>query len=98
MFCPRRATLLSRFMLIEPYAMINEGRHLPEVGVSEPFGRFVHSRRLSGDHAAAQQAASLLRDFARGKGAHGTCGMVCRRGDGGFARGSGADLRARRAY
>jgi adenylosuccinate synthase len=71
---PRVCTLLSRFMLIEPYAMINEARHLESIGVRDALGRLlVHEDCLV--ITPAHQAANRLRELARGAHAHGTCGM-----------------------
>jgi len=67
-------TLLSRFMLIEPYAMFNEARHLESLGVADVWGRLL----IDGCCPVitpAHQAANRLRELARGRAAHGTCGM-----------------------
>ncbi len=68
------ATHLSRFMLLEPLAMLQEAAHLVELGIGEPFAR------ATIDRAALvitpfQRAANRLRELARGGGRHGSCGM-----------------------
>ncbi|HET6250027.1 MAG TPA: adenylosuccinate synthetase [Tepidisphaeraceae bacterium] len=73
-FVPGVKTILSRFMLIEPYAMLNEASHLAQLGVRNPMASLVIDRRCL-VITPAQQAANRLREIARGKGAHGTCGM-----------------------
>lgn len=73
-FVPGVRTLLSRFMLIEPYALFNEARHLQSVGVSDPMRLLeIDSRCLV--ITPPQIAANRLRELARGANAHGTCGM-----------------------
>jgi adenylosuccinate synthase len=73
-FVPGVRTLLSRFMLIEPYAMLNEARHLESVGVPDAMRRtFVDGRCLV--ITPPQQIANRIRERARGADAHGTCGM-----------------------
>ena len=67
-------TLLSRFTLIEPYAMLNEARHLAALGVREPLAGVSIDRRCA-VITPAHQAANRIREIARGAGAHGTCGM-----------------------
>jgi adenylosuccinate synthase len=73
-FSPGVRTLLSRFMLIEPYALINEARHLESLGVQDALGRLlVHEDCLV--ITPPHQAANRLRELARGADAHGTCGV-----------------------
>ena len=67
-------TFLSRFMLIEPYALFNEESHLHEVGVHDAFNRLLIDGRCA-IITPAHQAANRLREIARGTAAHGTCGM-----------------------
>src|SRR5215472_7367567 len=67
-------TILSRFMLIEPYALLNEEKHLAEIGVNDALLRLhidPHCRVITPIH----QAANRLREFARGEARHGTCGL-----------------------
>jgi adenylosuccinate synthase len=67
-------TLLSRFMLIEPYAMINEARHLHAIGCGKVWDRlFIDHRCIV--ITPVHQAANRLRELARGEFAHGTCGQ-----------------------
>jgi adenylosuccinate synthase len=73
-FVPGVRTLLSRFMLIEPYALFNEAAHLAEMGVADALGRLL----IDADCPVitpAHQAANRLREIARGDDAHGTCGV-----------------------
>ena len=72
-FVPGVITLLSRFMLIEPYAMINEAAHLRSLGTADALQRlFVDENSVV--ITPPQQAANRLRELARAD-AHGTCGM-----------------------
>jgi adenylosuccinate synthase len=73
-FVPGVRTLLPRFMLIEPYALFNEAKHLAEIGVADAFERLVIDARCP-VITPAHQAANRLRELARGKEAHGTCGL-----------------------
>lgn len=73
-FIPAVKTLLSQHMLIEPYAMFNEARHLEELGVTDPMERLLIDARCA-VITPAHQAANRIRELARGKAAHGTCGM-----------------------
>ena len=72
-FVPGVRTLLSRFVLIEPYAMLAEVAHLAELGVDDAFGRLL----IDADCPVitpAHQCANRLRELHRGAAAHGTCG------------------------
>ena len=67
-------TLLSRFMFIEPYALLNEAEHLAAIGVADAMDRLLIDRRcpvITPCHVAANR----VRERARGDKAHGTCGM-----------------------
>ena len=73
-FLPGVRTLLSRFVLIEPYALINEAEHLRAIGVGDALRRLI----VDADCLVItppQQAANRLRELSRGPDAHGTCGM-----------------------
>ena len=73
-FEPHVRTLLSRFMLIDPYAMLNEAAHLHDLGVANVFSRtYIDQRCLV--IMPPQQIANRVRERARGDAAHGTCGM-----------------------
>lgn len=74
MFLPQTRTLLSRFMLIEPYALFNESSHLEKIGVRDPLGRLLIDGRCI-VITPAHQAANRIRELARRDAAHGTCGM-----------------------
>jgi adenylosuccinate synthase len=73
-FVPGVRTLLSRFVLVEPYALLNEARHLRDVGVPDALGRLWVDARCA-LITPCHQAANRLRELARGPAAHGTCGM-----------------------
>src|SRR5215213_5251193 len=68
------ATHLSRFMLLDPLAMLAEEQHLRELGVDDAF------ERTTIDEQALvltpfQRAVNRLRELARGDARHGSCGM-----------------------
>jgi adenylosuccinate synthase len=68
------ATHLSRFMLLEPMAMLEEARHLRALGAGEPF------ERTTVDAGALvitpfARAINRLSELARGNARHGSCGM-----------------------
>jgi adenylosuccinate synthase len=68
------ATHLSRFMLLDPLAMLQEERHLAALGVPDAF------ERTTIDAGALVispfgRAVNRLRELARGDGRHGSCGM-----------------------
>lgn len=67
-------THLSRFMLLEPLAMLEEERHLRQIGVSDAFRRTtIDARALV--ITPFQRAVNRLRELARGDARHGSCGM-----------------------
>jgi adenylosuccinate synthase len=71
---PSIATLLSRFMVIEPYALRNEVAHLQQLNAGDIWDRlFIDSRCAV--ITPAHQAANRLREAARGQARHGTCGQ-----------------------
>jgi adenylosuccinate synthase len=67
-------TFLSRFMLIEPYAMLNEAAPLEAIGVRSAWDRMTIDPRCK-VITPIHQAANRIREVARGDRAHGTCGM-----------------------
>jgi adenylosuccinate synthase len=72
-FLPTVQTYLSRFMLLDPFALANEARGLIKLGCTDPF------QRLSVDSEAKvitpfQKAANRLREALRSR-RHGSCGM-----------------------
>src|SRR3954462_6632482 len=73
-FLPGVRTVLSHFMLIEPYALLNEAAHLRSLGVSDALDRLMIHERCP-VITPAHQAANRLRELARGQDAHGTCGL-----------------------
>lgn len=67
-------TFLSRYMLVDPLAMVAEAEHLKQLGVPDPFGLIAIDRDAlltTPYHQAANQA----RERARGADRHGSCGM-----------------------
>lgn len=68
------ATHLSRYMLLDPLAMIAEEEHLQSIGITDAF-----TRTTIDDHALIitpfQRAINRLRELARGTKRHGSCGM-----------------------
>jgi Adenylosuccinate synthetase len=73
-FTPGTRTFLSRFMLVDPLALVAEAEHLERLGVPDPFGLVAVDRDAlltTPYHRAANQA----REQARGDGRHGSCGM-----------------------
>jgi adenylosuccinate synthase len=74
MFVPGSRTLLSKFMILHPTGLLEESFHLESLGVSEPLQRLLVDRRAL-VVSPYQQAANRIREFARGKDRHGTCGL-----------------------
>lgn len=73
-FVPGVRTLLSRWMLIEPFALFNEAAHLARVGIADAFSRLLVDRQavvITPFHVAANR----LRELARGEQRHGSCGL-----------------------
>ena len=68
------ATHLSRFMLLDPLAMVEEEQHLRSLGVAEAFDRTtIDARALV--ITPFGRAVNRLKELARGDGRHGSCGM-----------------------
>ncbi|MCB0064278.1 MAG: adenylosuccinate synthetase [Caldilineaceae bacterium] len=68
------ATHLSRFMLLDPLAMLQEETHLHTLGIADAFARTT----IDQDALVItpfQRAINRLRELARGDGRHGSCGM-----------------------
>ncbi len=68
------ATHLSRYMLLDPLAMLAEEQHLRAIGVADAFGQ------TTIDAGALVitpfgRAINRLRELARGAGRHGSCGV-----------------------
>lgn len=68
------ATHLSRFMLLDPLAMLAEAVHLRTIGITDAF------QRTTIDRAAVvitpfQRAVNRVREALRGDRRHGSCGM-----------------------
>lgn len=67
-------TFLSRYMIVDPLAAVNEASHLQDNGVLDPWGMlYVDERALV--TTPYHKAANRLREAARGDGRHGSCGM-----------------------
>lgn len=73
-FIPHTRTHLSRFMLVDPLAMLAEERHLCEVGVLNAFQRTTLDRQAL-IITPFQQAANRLKELSRADKRHGSCGM-----------------------
>ena len=67
-------TYLSRFMLVEPFALSEEAVHLRTLGIADPFGLMTIDRRAL-ITTPYQRAANRARENARGSARHGSCGM-----------------------
>jgi len=68
------ATHLSRFMLLDPLAMVAEEQHLRALGVANAFERTTIDERAL-VITPFQRAANRLKELARGDERHGSCGM-----------------------
>ena len=68
------ATHLSRFMLLEPMAMLEEAHHLRALGAGEPFERTTVDAGVLVITPFAR-AINRLSELARGDARHGSCGM-----------------------
>lgn len=67
-------THLSRFMLVDPFAMLEEEKHLRTLGVMNAFARTTIDEEAL-IVTPFQRAINRLRELARGEGRHGSCGM-----------------------
>lgn len=68
------ATHLSRFMMVEPFAMQAEAEHLIELGINDPFSRVTIDQQAL-ITTPFHRAVNRLKEIARGVGRHGSCGM-----------------------
>jgi adenylosuccinate synthase len=73
-FTPGTRTFLSRFMLVDPLALVAEAEHLKDLGVPDPFG-LVAVDRDALLTTPYHQAANRAREEERGDDRHGSCGM-----------------------
>jgi adenylosuccinate synthase len=73
-FVPGVRTHHSRFMLVNPLAMMQEERVLRTKGVTDAFARTTISAEAP-VVTIFQRAANRLRELGRGDGRHGSCGM-----------------------
>ncbi|HEY0934181.1 MAG TPA: adenylosuccinate synthetase [Trebonia sp.] len=77
-FTPGTGTFLSRFMLVDPLALVAEAEHLAVLGVPDPLALVAVDRGAlltTPYHRAANQAREEAREEARGDGRHGSCGL-----------------------
>lgn len=67
-------TYLSEFMLVNPFALFSEAKHLTAIGVPSPLGLVdVHASALV--TTPFHIASNRLREIARSNARHGSCGM-----------------------
>ncbi|WP_116245098.1 adenylosuccinate synthetase [Nocardiopsis sp. FIRDI 009] len=67
-------THLSRFAVVDPFALAAEARHLASLGVGDPFALLTVDRRALVS-TPWHQAVNRARERARGAERHGSCGM-----------------------
>ncbi|MEZ4860571.1 MAG: adenylosuccinate synthetase [Caldilineaceae bacterium] len=68
------ATHLTRYMILDPLAMLAEAAHLQQLGLTDIFQRTtIDAQALV--ITPFQRAVNRLRELARGQGRHGSCGM-----------------------
>ena len=73
-FEPGCDTFLSKYMLVQPGAMLSEAKHLESVGIADPFKRmFIEDCALV--TTRFHMAVNRLREMHRSKNCHGSCGM-----------------------
>ncbi len=70
----RARTYLSEFMLVNPFSLISEARHLESMGVPNPLSLLTIDRNAVVT-TPLHIAANRLKEIARSKGKHGSCGM-----------------------
>jgi adenylosuccinate synthase len=73
-FVPDVSTYLSRYMLVNPIALMNEDRHLRSIGIKNAMERLF----ISGESLVTTPfhiSANRLKEINRGKNRHGSCGM-----------------------
>jgi adenylosuccinate synthase len=74
MLVPGCQTYLSQYMLINPVSMLNEAKHLAELGVADALANtWVHVDALI--VTPFHRAANRLIEWSRGDRAHGSCGL-----------------------
>ena len=73
-FTPGTRTFLSRFMLVDPLALVAEAEHLKDLGVPDPFG-LVAIDRDALLTTPYHRAANRAREEERGDARHGSCGI-----------------------
>lgn len=73
-FVPGSRTLLSEHTIFHPAGLLRENEHLRSLGVTDAMWRLLVDQRAL-VVTPYQQAMNRLREFARGKDRHGTCGL-----------------------
>ncbi|NTW03359.1 MAG: adenylosuccinate synthetase, partial [Oscillochloris sp.] len=68
------STHLSRFMILDPLAMLAEEEHLRAIGVADAFANTTIDAQARVINPFAR-AINRLRELARGNGRHGSCGI-----------------------
>jgi adenylosuccinate synthase len=71
---PELRTFLHRNMIVEPYAMIDEAKHLETLGIDQPF-RLLHVDPNCLIATTLHRAVNRVRERRRGEDRHGSCGM-----------------------
>lgn len=71
---PGCRTHLSRFMLVNPISLLQEEKHLQEIGFTDACSRMTVERTALITNPF-QVAANRLREMLRAEGRHGSCGM-----------------------
>ena len=67
-------THLSRFVVVDPFALAAEAQHLAELGIPDPLALVTVDRRALVS-TPWHRAANQVRERARGADRHGSCGM-----------------------
>lgn len=68
------STFLSRYVLVEPFALLAEGQALEGLGVRDVFAQIAIDENAP-IITRYQQASNRLKEMMRGEGRHGSCGM-----------------------
>lgn len=69
-----RQTYLSRFMMVDPGALMMEAKHLQAEGISDPFA-LLYIDKSAPLITPYHRAANRLREWSRQGGKHGSCGI-----------------------
>ena len=68
------ATFLSRYMLVDPPALRNEGTHLESMGITNPYAKMFIDKNAK-IVTPYHRSANRIKEMLRGDGRHGSCGM-----------------------